>query len=290
MPFCPSCGLEAESWEEISSHMLNRTDSSHVMWLNRNVSINRMNARELSAALYDLFRIESSLSDWVLKKVVQRIYSGPHPFIAAMQRPTREVLLGYVYEHRHFLKNWVQVLSSVIYRTDDERVIKYELENISTEYVGNNGPSHFELLLRMGEALGARREDILSAQPLPGTANAIAKWRRIAAERSWVETMAAMHSLEYIADKRVRQAGAKVHYFNVEILSSEIYPEEVKQFLKEGYEADSYHAADAMRLVEEHAKGGMVQKVQMAVLDSLDAVSTYLNARLERTRMLKGRA
>lgn len=288
MPLCPACELESKDWDSVASHMLDKNDSSHIMWLNRNISMHEMSRDELSASLESFFTVERGIGEWVMKKVVERIYSGPHPFITAMQNPTKAILLGYVYEHRHFLKNWVQVLSSVIYRTDDERVIKYELENISTEYVGNSGPSHFELLLRMGESLGVSRSDILSATPLTGTASAIAAWKCIAKNRSWVETMASMHSLEFIADKRVKQAGSKVHYFNVEILGSSLYTNEVKQFLREGYEADAYHAADAMKLVEEHAKGEMVQKVQLSVLKSLDAVSTYLSSRLERARMLEG--
>ncbi|MDG7034600.1 MAG: iron-containing redox enzyme family protein [Nitrososphaerota archaeon] len=288
MPLCPSCEIEAGDWESIASHMTGMGDSYHTMWLNRNISIYRMSPGELAASLEKFFKAEDGLGEWIRRKVVERIYSGPHPFISAMQRPSRAILLGYVYEHRHFLTNWVQVLSSVIYGTDDERVIGYELANIETEYVNGAGPSHFELLLRMGESLGANRQDVLASQPLSGTANAIRVWRDIAKERSWVETMAAMHSLEFIADRRVKDLGARIHYFNVDILESDLYTPEARKFLREGYEADTYHASEAMKLVEEHALGQMIQKVQLTVLKSLDAVSTYLNSRLERARMLEG--
>ncbi len=198
-----------------------------------------------------------------------------------MQNPTRGVLLGYVIEHRHFLKNWVRVLSEVIFKTDEDEVIKYELENINVEYFGYDGrPSHYELLIRMGESLGMPRKEILSYSPLPSTRSAINTWRKIALERSWVEIMAAMHSLELVADRSLRKYGAKMHYFNESILTSNDFPKEVKDFLREGYEVDQSHAGEALKLVDEYSNDP--EKIQVVVLRSFDAFAKYLTARLER--------
>jgi pyrroloquinoline-quinone synthase len=49
---------------------------------------------------------------WIRRRFIEKFYgNNPHPFIVAMQNPTRGVLLGYVIEHQHFLKNWVRILS-----------------------------------------------------------------------------------------------------------------------------------------------------------------------------------
>jgi len=113
---------------------------------------------------------------------------------------------------------------------------------MNTEFLGyNDKPSHYELLIRMGESLGMKREEILSTPPLPSTKSCLEFWRNIGERRHWVETMAAMHSLELVASKDLVKEGAKMHYFNVEILNSNDYPKEVKDFLREGYEADIYH-------------------------------------------------
>lgn len=288
MPLCPVCDGEYESWDDLAQHisqLASKSDADHVMWLNRNLLSRQVGTSELAAGLRRLFSEPQDLGDWVRNQVIRKIYSGPHPFIAAMQNPGREILLGYVLEHQHFLKNWVRVLSSVIYRTDRDDVIRYELENISTEYVGGSGPSHYELLLRMGESLGMKREDIIATPPLPDTQRAISQWMKIASTMGWVETMAAMHSLEFIADRKVSSYGASVHYFNVEILKSSDYTNEVKEFLGEGYNADTYHADLAFDLVKKYAENK--QRVQVAVIRSLDAVSVYLNARLQRAEMLK---
>lgn len=119
--------------------------------------------------------------------------------------------------------------------------------------------------------------------PLPSTRNAINFWRRVAETRTWLETMLAMHSLELVADRSLRQYGAKVHYFNPEILSSDRYPQEVKDFLREGYEADVSHASEALKLGEKYAEElGLKEQAQIIVLRSFDAFSKYLLARLER--------
>ncbi len=94
--------------------------------------------------------------------------------------------------------------------------------------------------------------------------------------------MAAMHCLELAADRSLRRrGGARMHYFNESILESEEYPRAVKDFLREGgYEADEAHAGLALELVERYAEDP--EAVQVTVLESFDALSTYLTARLER--------
>lgn len=287
MPICPSCELEFNTWEDLAEHfnyMANvKSDPSHVMWLNRNISTKRMEVHELAEKLEEFFSISEGLGTWIRSKFIEKFYGNtPHPFIIAMQNPTRGVLLGYVIEHQHFLKNWVKVLSSIVFKTDKDDVLQYELENISVEFIGWNGrPSHYELLLRMGEALGMPREKILSIPPLPSTQSAIRTWRNIAEKRSWLETMASMHSLELVADRSLVKYGAKLPYFNPEILSSDQYPQAVKDFLREGYEADISHANEALKIVERYANE-MTEKIQVVVLKSFDAFSKYLLARLER--------
>ncbi|BCU68066.1 TenA family transcriptional regulator [Sulfolobales archaeon HS-7] len=286
---CPVCYMSYSNWPGVAEHMYNKSgknDAVHISWLNRHISIKEMSPTSLSERLNDFFSARDGLAGWIKRRFIETFYGEKvHPFIAAMQSPTKEVLLGYVIEHQHFLVNWVKVLSSIVYRTDKLDVMDYELENIRTEYLGTEKtPSHHELLLRMGESLGMKREKVLSFEPLPTTTRAIKTWLNIAEERSWVEVMAAMHSLELVADKTLRKYGAKVHYFNEEILKTDSYPREVRDFLREGYEADVGHANYALSLVEKYAERG--EEVQVTVVKSFDAFYDYLNARLERAKML----
>ena len=109
-------------------------------------------------------------------RFIERFFGKrPHPFVLALQRPTRPVLLGYVLEHQHFLKQWVRSLSWVLAKTDSSEATREELDNITTEFYGHGSdqPSHYELLLRMGESLGLKREETLATPPLPATARAM---------------------------------------------------------------------------------------------------------------------
>ncbi|MFP3202384.1 MAG: hypothetical protein RXR43_09105 [Sulfolobus sp.] len=59
-----------------------------------------------------------------------------------------------------------------------------------------------------------------------------------------------------------------------------LYPQEVKDFLREGYEADEGHAGEALELVDKYVEG--FEDIQVSVVRSFDAFSKYLLARLER--------
>lgn len=58
------------------------------------------------------------------------------------------------------------------------------------------GHSHFDLVLRMGQALGLSREEIESAVPLPTTSIALLAWETLTKNRSWFEGAAAKAVLE----------------------------------------------------------------------------------------------
>ncbi|ARM74677.1 C2H2 type zinc finger domain-containing protein [Acidianus manzaensis] len=289
MPICPVCEITYDSWDQVSDHMLKfveKSEAKHVMWLNHNISIKSLNQKELSEKLEEFFSLNESLAMWIRRRFIERFYgTEPHPFMVAMQNPTKGVLLGYVLEHQHFLRNWVRILSTIIYRSEYDDVVRYELENMTTEFLGFEGkPSHYELLIRMGESLGLKRAEILSTPPLPATLSAIKTWKNIAETKGWVETMAAMHSLELVSDRSLIKDGATIPYFSPKILESNEYPDAVKNFLREGYEADLYHAGEALRLVEKYAKNPEI--IQVIVLKSFDAFAKYLLSRLERGMML----
>lgn len=265
------------------------------MWLNRNVTKFRTEELKLDQLLEDFLDPgEIGLRRWIKARFIGRFFGErPHPFVLAMQKPSREVLLGYVLEHQHFLKQWVRSLSWVLAKTDSDEATKEELDNINTEFygLGSEKPSHYELLIRMGESLGMEREKILSSLPLPATSAAINTWQEIGEKRHWVETMAAMHSLELIANRDVRKDGAKLTYFDPSILTSGEVTEQTKAFLWEGYEADVVHSEVPLEMVERYAATyGIVEQVQSTFLRSMEAFDSYLMARLERARQFDGKA
>ncbi len=292
MTKCPVCRTPfgPAAHRALADHFLAqsaRSDSPHVRFLNQSISRHRMDADALAARFEEMFRLPpDGLGAWIRARFIARFF-GPrlHPFVEALQYPTRATLLGYVIEHQHFLKEWVRCCAFVLAKTDRAAVAENELDNIRTEFAGAGPatPSHYELLIRMGESYGLDRSEILGTDPLPTTTRTLAEWHDICEKEHWVEAMAAMHSLELIAHRDLVKLGATVHYFDPEILEGTRITEEAKAFLREGYEADIDHADHALALVEQYAAElGRTEEVQATFLRSLDLFDDYLGARLQR--------
>ncbi len=296
MTKCASCGAKFDlgDFDSLAGHFYDQaeeSDVSHVMWLNRNITRKKTEKNELGSLLSDYFALgNGGLERWIKFRFVGRFYgSKPHPFVVALQHPTRATLLGYVLEHQHFLRQWVRSCSYIMAKTDKNDVTLYELDNINTEFggFGPEKPSHYELLIRMGGSLGFDRERILGTSPLPETERALRTWDTIARESHWVETMAAMHGLELIANKNLRSEveTATMSYFDPTILDKESreITEAAKDFLREGYDADVEHSEQALRLVAKYSEElHLTEDVQATFLKSIDTFHRYLMARMQR--------
>lgn len=298
MTKCPAClaRFGPGDYPSLARHFLERaaaSDASHVRWLNQNLSRHKLPEPEVTDRLQSYFDLQGSpVSDWIRRRFIAKFYGPtPHPFAVALQHPSRGTLLGYVIEHQHFLRQWVRSCAYIMARTDEPEVVRYELDNLNTEYggIGTSAPAHYELLLRMGESLGLSRDRVLSMPPLPSTAEGIRVWDHIATQEPWVEAMAAMHSLELIANRELVHQGATIRYFDPSILASTEVTPETQAFLREGYEADVGHSDEALHLVDRYAVGpGRAEGVQATFLRSTDAFDDYLLARLERGQQFEG--
>ncbi len=298
MTKCPSCGVgfqKHDDFDDLAGHFVaeaGRSDAGHVMWLNRNITKNKSDRQTLSKLLARFFDLSGkSLESWVKGRFIEKFYgSSPHPFVLALQHPSRATLLGYVVEHQHFLRQWVRSCSYIMARTDEMDVVLYELDNINTEYggVGTGQPSHYELLLRMGESLGLDRKEVFRMAPLEDTREAIRVWDSICRDDHWVEGMAAMHGLELIANRKLKGEGASIGYFDPVILKNQEISKEANEFLREGYEADVGHSEQALGLVEKYSRlYENMDDVQATFLRSIDHFDRYLMARLERSRQFE---
>jgi pyrroloquinoline-quinone synthase len=298
MTKCPACltPFSKGDFAALSDHLVRRADASeaaHVRWLNQNITRKKSAPSELEEPLRRYFDLGSApLSGWIKRRFIAKFYGQPpHPFPAALQHPSRATLLGYVFEHQHFLRQWVRSCAYIMARTDEPEVARYELDNLNTEFggFGTPAPSHYELLLQMGESLGVPRLQVLATPPLAATVLAIEEWNRIATQEHWVEAMAAMHSLELIANRNLVDEGASIRYFDPKILTGSEVTGATQAFLREGYEADVGHSDEALALVDRFAgAGGRVEDVQSTFLRSADLFDDYLIARLERAGQFEG--
>jgi pyrroloquinoline-quinone synthase len=289
---CPAClvGFARADYPALAQHLVDRaedSDSDHVRWLNQNLTRRKTEAPSLVPALGAVFDLGGApLTTWVKTRFIAKFFGKtPHPFVVALQHPSRATLLGYVIEHQHFLRQWVRSCAFIMARTDRPEVIQYELDNLTTEYggFGPDRPSHYELLLRMGESLGVDRSTVLSTPPLPTTRRSIEQWNEMATREHWVSVLTAMHSLELIANRNLVDEGASMHYFDPAILSGKEVTPAAQAFLREGYEADVEHSDEALALATRFAgELDVIEEVQSVFLRSIDLFDDYLIARLER--------
>lgn len=296
MTKCAVCGqaFGPTDYRGLSNHfhkLAEGSDVEHVMWLNKNITKNKVDPNILEQRMIEYFDTKGDIKAWIKKRFIDRFYGArPHPFVMALQHPSRATLLGYVVEHQHFLRQWARSCTYIIAKTDEVDVTLYELDNINTEFGGYGAerPSHYELLLRMGESLGLLRQKVLETPPLLDTDLGIQTWNHIAEKDHWVETMAAMHSLELIADRSLKNEGASMSYFDPAILSSSEVTEATKNFLREGYEADVEHSGEALDLIAKYSSSPeMTENVQATFLKSVHAFDNYLMARLERGKQFE---
>jgi pyrroloquinoline-quinone synthase len=294
---CPAClvGFAQGDFPTLALHLVDRAEDSdpdHVRWLNQNLTRRKSDAPSLVPPLRAYFDLEHApLSSWVKKRFIAKFFGKvPHPFVVALQHPTRATLLGYVFEHQHFLRQWVRSCAFIMARTDQPEVVHYELDNLNTEYggFGPDRPSHYELLLRMGESLGVDRSTVLSTPPLPTTHRSIEQWNEMAVREHWVAVLTAMHGLELIANRNLVDDGASAHYFDPAILSGHEITPEAQGFLREGYEADVEHSDEALALATRFSRElDVIEEVQAVFLRSIDLFDDYLIARLERARQFE---
>src|SRR5947199_6765618 len=137
MTKCPCCGVgfqKHDDLDDLAGHfvaMAGRSDAGHVMWLNRNITKEKSDRETLAKLLKEFFDLEGrGLESWVKGRFIEKFYgASPHPFVMALQHPSRAVLLGYVVEHQHFLRQWGRSCSYIMARTDVVEVCCDELCN-----------------------------------------------------------------------------------------------------------------------------------------------------------------
>lgn len=93
---------------------------------------------------------------------------------------------------RHSRRCWAYVVGNCPHTEIRKFVVT---ENLYEEEA-LEGHSHFEILLRMGSALGLSREELELAKPLPSTVVALHAWETLTKNRSWYEGIAAKAVLE----------------------------------------------------------------------------------------------
>jgi pyrroloquinoline quinone (PQQ) biosynthesis protein C len=111
-------------------------------------------------------------------------------------RLTKEAARVLVEQWSSFTRHSRQCWAYVVGNCPHVEVRKFIVTENLYEEEAQEGHSHFEILVRMGQALGLSRERIESAKPLPSTIVAMHAWETLTKNRTWYEGLAAKSVLE----------------------------------------------------------------------------------------------
>ena len=111
-------------------------------------------------------------------------------------RLTREAAQVLVQQWSSFTRHSRRCWAHVVGNCPHVEVRKFIVTENLYEEEAVEGRSHFEILVRMGLALGLTRKEIEFAQPLPTTVTSMHAWEALTKNRTWYEGLAAKLVLE----------------------------------------------------------------------------------------------
>ena len=109
---------------------------------------------------------------------------------------TKEAARVLVQQWSNFTRHSRQCWAHVVGNCPHVEVRKFIVTENLYEEEAQEGHSHFEILARMGMALGLTRDEIVNAKPLPTTVVTMRCWEALTKDRTWYEGLAAKSVLE----------------------------------------------------------------------------------------------
>lgn len=169
-----------------------------------------------------------------------------HPFYQAWQKGelTRDHLQAYASQYYHHVLAFPQYVSAAHAICPDQGERQELLENLIEEERGDE--NHPELWLRFGEGVGATREGIEAAAPLPQTDRLVSLFRDACGQRSFAEACAALYVYESQVPEvaKTKIAGLKQFYGIADVRTL--------QFFEVHIGADEIHAQVGANMVRNH--------------------------------------
>jgi len=198
----------------------------------------------------------SSLATRIKEIVSHAIYLEPASFNRVQPgQLTKEGGRLFVSQFSHFTRNFPRWLAGVAANCPEPDVRKFIAGNLYEEEIGPGGQgSHYDLLLRQGQAMGLTREEIEKSAPFPTTARAIDTLEAVCRNRSWLEGLAATTGLECINHPVVRAESGMIIINDVrawkhlglsdqQLRSRTIHTEEDEKHVETGLKILAAHAA-----------------------------------------------
>ena len=180
-----------------------------------------------------------------------------HPYYRAWNQGTlsRDTLRDYAVQYFAQVDAFPRFVSTVHSRCPDITARKVLLENLNDEEL--HGPDHPELWLRFAEALGANREAVRAAAPLPETRATVDTLFALASG-DWRDGLCALYAYEAQVPEvaRTKMEGLRRFYGMTD--------ERALSFFQTHLHYDVEHARKVGALVEAHAEPERAERATRA--------------------------
>lgn len=207
--------------------------------------------------------LDRMVEEWSLLK---------HPFYLEWTRGTLKFarLCDYAVQYYRHVEAFPRYLSAIHSRCSDIATRQTLLENLIEEERGEE--NHPELWLRFAEGLGLKREEVLDAAPLSGTAKLVDTFTHLTRELPVQAGLAALYVYESqipaVANAKIE--GLKRFY--------DVADDRALSFFRVHEKADVWHARTGARLIEhEVSRTGNAAAVLEAGRDALGALWQMLD-------------
>ncbi|HTT34463.1 MAG TPA: CADD family putative folate metabolism protein [Thermoplasmata archaeon] len=179
-----------------------------------------------------------------IDRLIQRRHLLTHPFYTAWTRGElpRSALRSYAEQYYHFEANFPRYVGATYARLPDRRDRRLLLDNLVDEE--GRDPTHPDLWLDFGRAVGAPRRAARFRPPTPGTARLLAEYERRTLRGSAAAGLGALYAYEsqFPAVAAEKSRGLRAHYG--------IDDPRAHEFFRVHTEADVAHSAAERALLD----------------------------------------
>jgi pyrroloquinoline-quinone synthase len=220
------------------------------------------------------------VADRIKEIALSTVYLDPGSFNRVKSGDlTKEGGRVFVRQFSHFTRNFPRWLAAVAANCPLPEVRKFLARNIYDEEVGPAGEgSHYDLLLRQGEALGLSREEIEKTPPFTTTLQALSALESMCRNRSWLEGLAATSGLECVNHPEVRARSGVWIINDVRSWRHLGLNEQQLRSRTIHMEEDEKHVETGLRLLGEHGLTKELQdKIVAAAREALLAFRSLMN-------------
>jgi pyrroloquinoline quinone (PQQ) biosynthesis protein C len=190
-------------------------------------------------------------------------------------RLTKEAARVLIEQWSSFTRHSRQCWAFVVGNCPHVQVRKFIVTENLYEEEAMEGHSHFEILIRMGIALGLTREQIEFAQPLPSTIVALRAWETLTKNRTWYEGLAAKSVLERTNNPN---CGNFSHYQAEHWMRQLNLSKEDAEFWWMHDSVDQIHGDGSLNLLEKYLKTDEEKQAALrAAEESMMALQIYFD-------------